>query len=293
MANLGFVGLGVMGSEMVNRLLGKGHSVTGYNRTRSKGEWLVKKGMKWADSPRAAVAAADVTFSMVTNSAALGAVMNGPDGMLAGVTAGKIFVDMSTVSPAYSREVAAKVREKGGAMVDSPVSGSVITLQEGKLSVMVGGRKEAFEKVKPVLQDIGPRVTYVGDNGLALVMKIGTNLSLAVQMLAFSEGVLLAEKSGIAREIAVDVLTHSVIASPMVQYRGPFILKMPEEAWSNVNMMRKDMVLALEMGRQLDVPLPTTAVTNEMLTAARGMGLAEFDFAVLFEALARMSGVEK
>ena len=177
-------------------------------------------------------------------------------------------------------------------MLDSPVSGSVITLQEGKLSVMVGGRKETFEKVKPLLQDIGPKVTYVGDNGLALVMKIGTNLSLAVQMLAFSEGVLLAEKSGIARETAVDVLTHSVIASPMVQYRGPFILKKPEEAWFNVNMMQKDMNLALELGRQLDVPMPTTAITNEFLTAARGMGLVEKDFAVLFDVLAQMSGVK-
>jgi 3-hydroxyisobutyrate dehydrogenase-like beta-hydroxyacid dehydrogenase len=291
MANLGFVGLGVMGSEMVNRLLSKGHSVAGYNRTRSKAEWLIKKGMKWADTPRAVVGAGDFTFSMVTNTAALGAVMNGSDGMLAGVTPGKILVDMSTVSPAYSREVAAQVREKGGDMVDSPVSGSVITLQEGKLSVMVGGRKETFEKVKPLLQEIGPKVTHVGDNGLALVMKIGVNLSLAVQMLAFCEGVLLAEKSGIARETAVDVLTHSVIASPMVQYRGPFILKRQEEAWFNVNMMRKDMNLALELGRQLDVPMPTTAITNEFLTAARGMGLAERDFAVLFDVLAQMSGV--
>jgi 3-hydroxyisobutyrate dehydrogenase-like beta-hydroxyacid dehydrogenase len=292
MAKLGFVGLGVMGSEMVNRLLGKAHSVTGYNRTRSKAEWLVKKGMKWADSPRAVVAASDFAFSMVTNSAALGAVMDGPEGMLAGVTPGKIFVDMSTVSPAYSREIAGKVREKGGDMVDSPVSGSVITLQEGKLSVMVGGRKETFEKVKPLLLGIGPKVTHVGDNGLALVMKIGTNLSLAVQMLAFSEGVLLAEKSGIARETAVDVLTHSVIASPMVQYRGPFILKKQEEAWFNVNMMQKDMNLALELGRQLDVPMPTTAITNEFLTVARGMGLVEKDFAVLFDVLAQMSGVK-
>src|SRR5437660_3024733 len=249
MANLGFVGLGVMGSEMVNRLLSKGHSVTGYNRTRSKAEWLIKKGMKWANTPREVVGTADITLSMVTNSAALDAVMNGPDGMLAGVRPGKIFVDMSTVSPAFSREIAAKVREKGGNMVDAPVSGSVITLQEGKLSVMVGGRKETFERVKPLLLDIGPKVTHVGENGQALVMKIGTNLSLAVQMLAFSEGVLLAEKSGIARETAVDVLTHSVIASPMVQYRGPFILKKPDEAWFNVNMMQKDMNLALELGR--------------------------------------------
>jgi 3-hydroxyisobutyrate dehydrogenase-like beta-hydroxyacid dehydrogenase len=293
MANLGFIGLGVMGSEMVNRLLDKGHSITGYNRTRSKAEWLVKKGMKWADSPRAVVAAADVTFSMVTNSAALGAVANGPDGFLAGMTKGKILVDMSTVSPGYSREIAAKVREKGGDMLDAPVSGSVITLREGKLSVMAGGRRETFEKVKPLLNDIGPKVTYVGENGLALVMKIATNLSLAVQMLAFSEGVLIAEKSGIARETAVDVLTHSVVGSPMVQYRGPFVLKMPDVAWFNVNMMQKDMVLALELGRQLDVPMPTTAVTNEFLTAARGMGLVEKDFAVLFDTLAQMSGVKR
>jgi len=293
MANLGFIGLGVMGSEMVNRLLGKGHSVTGYNRTRSKSEWLVKKGMKWADSPRGVAAAADVTFSMVTNSAALGAVANGPDGFLAGLTKGKLLIDMSTVSPTYSREIATKVREKGADMVDAPVSGSVITLQEGKLSVMVGGRRETFEKVKPLLNDVGPKVTYVGENGLALVMKIATNLSLAVQMLAFSEGVLLAEKSGIARETAVDVLTHSVIASPMVQYRGPFVLKMPDEAWFNVNMMQKDMLLALELGHQLNVPMPTTAVTNEFLTAARGMGMAEKDFAVVFDALAQMSGVKK
>jgi 3-hydroxyisobutyrate dehydrogenase-like beta-hydroxyacid dehydrogenase len=293
MANLGFIGLGVMGSEMVNRLLDKGHSITGYNRTRSKSEWLVKKGMKWADSPRAVVAAADVTFSMVTNSVALGAIANGPDGFLAGMTKGKILVDMSTVSPAYSREIASKVREKGGDMLDAPVSGSVITLREGKLSVMVGGRRETFEKVKPLLNDIGPKVTYVGENGLALVMKIATNLSLAVQMLAFSEGVLIAEKSGIARETAVDVLTHSVVGSPMVQYRGPFVLKMPDVAWFNVNMMQKDMVLALELGRQLDVPMPTTAVTNEFLTAARGMGMAEKDFAVLFDTLSQMSGAKR
>ena len=293
MANLGFIGLGVMGGQMVKRLLDKGHTVTGYNRTRSKAQWLVDLGMKWGETPRAVSAAADVTFSMVTNTEALKTVAEGPDGFLVGFSASKILIDMSTVSPSASRALAAKVREKGADMVDAPVSGSVITLQEGKLSVMVAGRRETFERAKLLLQDIGPKVTYVGENGLALSMKIAINLSLAVQMLAFSEGVLLAEKSGIARETAVDVLTHSVIGSPMVQYRGPFVLKMPEEAWFNVNMMQKDMLLALEMGRQLDVPLPTTAVTNEFLTAARGMGFVEQDFAVVFEVLAQMSGVSK
>jgi 3-hydroxyisobutyrate dehydrogenase-like beta-hydroxyacid dehydrogenase len=293
MANLGFVGLGVMGSQMVSRLLSKGHTVTGYNRTRTKAQWLIDKGMKWADSSRAVAAAADVTFAMVTNSAAITSITEGPDGLLAGLSAGKIFVDISTVSPTVSRALAAKVREKGADMVDSPVSGSVITLQEGKLSVMVGGRLETFEKVKPLLLDIGPKVTHVGDNGLALAMKIAVNLSLAVQMMAFSEGVLLAEKSGIARETAVDVLTHSAVASPMIQYRGPFVLQQPPEAWFDVNMMQKDMLLALELGRQLDVPLPTTAVSNEFLTAARGMGMAKLDFAVVFDVLARMSGISK
>jgi len=197
------------------------------------------------------------------------------------------------VSPEYSRVVAAKVRAKGCDMVDAPVSGSVITLQEGKLSVMVGGSRETFEKLKPILLEIGPKVTLVGDNGLALVMKIATNLSLAVQMLAFSEGVLLAEKSGISREIAVEVLVNSAIASPMIKYRGPFVLKLPDEAWFNVNMMQKDMLLALELGRKLDVPMPSTAVTNEFLTAARGMGLVKEDFAVVYDVLAQMSGVSR
>jgi 3-hydroxyisobutyrate dehydrogenase-like beta-hydroxyacid dehydrogenase len=293
MANLGFIGLGVMGGQMVNRLLDKGHAVLGYNRTRSKSEWLIQKGMKWSASPREVAASADVTFAMVANSAALTAVTEGPDGVLAGIGPGKTFVDMSTVSPSVSRALATEVREKGADMIDAPVSGSVITLQQGKLSVMVGGRRETFERLKPLLEDIGPKVTYVGDNGKALSMKIATNLSLAVQMLAFCEGVLLAEKSGIARETAVEVLTHSVVASPMIQYRGPFVLKMPDEAWFDVNMMQKDMMLALEMGRQLAVPLPTTAVTNEFLTAARGMGWTKQDFAVVFDVLARMSGTQK
>jgi len=293
MSKVGFIGLGVMGGQMVNRLLGKGHSVTGYNRTRSKAQWLIDQGMKWADSPRAVASASDFTLAMVTNAAAISAITEGSDGMLSGLGPGKIFLDMSTVSPGVSRALAAKVRERGADMVDSPVSGSVITLQEGKLSVMVGGRRETFEKVKPLLQDIGPKVTYVGDNGVALSMKIATNLSLAVQMLAFSEGVLLAEKSGIAREVAVDVLTHSAVASPMIQYRGPFVLKQPEEAWFDVNMMQKDMVLAMELGRQLDVPLPTTAISNEFLTAARGMGMEKLDFACMFDVLARMSGISK
>jgi 3-hydroxyisobutyrate dehydrogenase-like beta-hydroxyacid dehydrogenase len=279
-----------MGSRMAKRLLDAGHSVTGYNRTKSKAQWLLDAGMKWADSPRAVAQSSDVVFSMIANNSALRAVTEGNDGIVAGLSAGKIYVEMSTVSPAAIRELAMQVETKGAEMLDAPVSGSSITLDEGKLSFMVGGKRETFDKALPYLQAIGPKATYVGGHGLAASMKVATNLSLAVQMLAFSEGLLLAEKSGITRETAVEVLLSSVMASPMVKYRGPFVLKMPDEAIFDVNMMQKDLLLALDMGRQLDVPLPTTAITNQFLTAARGMGLADKDFAIIFEVLARMAG---
>jgi 3-hydroxyisobutyrate dehydrogenase-like beta-hydroxyacid dehydrogenase len=293
MAEIGFVGLGVMGGRITRRLLAAGHTVIGHNRTRAKAEWLIAEGMAWAALPRAVAEAAEVTFSMVTGTAALEAITRGPDGVVAGLGPGKVYVDMSTASPKASQELAGLVAERGAAMLDAPVSGSVVTLEEGRLSIMVGGDREVFDRVLPILRDIGPTVTHVGPHGLAVLMKIATNLSLAVQMAAFSEGVLLAEKGGIPRETAVQVLLSSVIASPMLRYRAPFILEMPEEAWFDVDMMQKDMQLALEAGRELDVPLPTTAITNQLLTTARAMGLHEQDFATLFTALARMSGLEK
>lgn len=292
MAEIGFVGLGTMGGRMVERLLAAGHPVTGWNRTRSRAGWLVDKGLRWAENPRAVAERCELVLTMVTDTRALKAVTEGDDGILAGLGQGKVYVDMSTVSPAASRELAERVRRTGARMLDAPVSGSSVTLEEGKAIFMVGGDEETFERVRPVLLDIGTKAVHVGANGQAALMKIATNLQLAVQMLAFSEGVLLAEKGGIARETAVEVLTNSVIASPMVKYRAPYVLNQLDEVMFDVNMMQKDMLLALEASRQLDVPLPTTAVTNELLTAARGMGFAKQDFAVLFEVLARMAGVD-
>jgi 3-hydroxyisobutyrate dehydrogenase-like beta-hydroxyacid dehydrogenase len=230
---------------------------------------------------------------MVTDGRALRAVTDGPDGILAGLGPSKVYVDMSTASPTVSRELAERVSARGARMIDAPISGSAATVEQGTASLMVGGETEAVEQIRPVLEAVGPKVTHVGGNGQAVLMKIATNLSLAVQMLAFSEGVLLAEKGGIPRETAVDVLLGSVIASPMVKYRGPFVLGLPAEAWFDVGMMQKDLLLALEQGRFLDVPLPTTAATNELLTAARALGYGEQDFAVLFKTLARLGGLDE
>jgi 3-hydroxyisobutyrate dehydrogenase-like beta-hydroxyacid dehydrogenase len=293
MAKLGFVGLGVMGGGVARRLLAAGHDLHGWNRTPEKAAPLVAEGLVLEESPRAVAEQADVVFTMVRNVPALRAVAEGEDGIIAGLGPGKVWVDMTTAAPAVSRELAERVRETGADMVDAPVSGSVSTLEEGRLSIMVGGNEEAFRRVEPILLDIGPKVTRVGDNGQALLLKIAINLSLHVQMVAFCEGLLLAEKDGIDREVALDVMLGSVIASPMLKYRAPFILDMPDEAWFNVNMMQKDMLLALEAGRQLDVPMPTTAITNELLTTARAMGLEHNDFAVVYEVLAEMAGLKR
>ena len=293
MATLGFVGLGVMGGGIARRLLDAGHAVQGFNRTREKAKPLEELGLVVVDTPREAAEASEVVFSMVTNVEALRAVAEEDDGILAGLGPGKVWVDMSTAAPAVSRELAERVRAAGADMLDAPVSGSVSTLEEGRLAIMVGGAEETYERVRPLLLDIGPTVNRVGDNGQALLLKIAINLSLHVQMVAFCEGLLLAEKDGIDRETAVEVMLSSVIASPMLKYRGPFVLGLPDEAWFDVNMMQKDMLLALEAGRQLDVPMPTTAAANELLTAARGMGLELEDFAVVYEVLAELAGLRK
>lgn len=291
MAEVGYVGLGVMGSAVTRRLLDAGHTVTVWNRTREKAEPLLASGAAWADTPREVAERSEFVFTMVTNTAAVKAVTEGDDGILAGLAPGKIYVDMSTASPANTRALAEAVAAAGAEMLDSPVSGTSITVDQGKASLMVGGDEDAVERARPVLEAIGPKVIHVGGHGAAVTMKIAVNLSLAVQMLAFSEGVLLAEKTGIPREKAVEVMLASVIASPMVAYRGPLVLGHPEEVWFDCHMMQKDMNLALELGRELEVPLPSTALTNEFLTAANGMGIGERDFAVLFDVLAAQAGV--
>ena len=292
MANLGYIGLGAMGGRVTKRLLDAGHTVTGYNRTKSKAQWLLNAGMRWADSPRAVAEAADVIFTMVTNTNALQEVFSGSDGILEGLELGKIYIDMSTVSPHASRKLAEEVAAKGARMLDVPVSGSVITLEQGNLSLMVGGEETIFEQVKPTLLDIGPKVNYVGKNGQAVLMKIAINLNLQVQIQGFYEGLLLAVKGGIPLETALEVMLNSVIASPSLKYRTPFILQSPDEAWFNVNMMQKDMLLALEMSRELNMPLPAVAVSNELLTSARAMGLEKEDFAIVYKVLARMAGLD-
>jgi len=292
MAKLGFVGLGIMGSRIVGRLLTAGHHVSGYNRTRAKAQSLIEAGMQWCETPRQVAEAADMTFSMVRDTAALSAIANGPDGVLAGLSAGKIYVDMSTVAPHLSRELARQAAGRGVQMLEAPVSGSVPACDSGTLIFYVGGEAEALAKVRPILDSLGQKIIHVGGNGQAVAIKIAINLNLAPQLLALFEGLLLAERSGIPRAAALDALLNSVVASPAMKYRAPLILELPDEVWFNVNMMQKDLQLALELGRDLGVPLHMAALANEMLTTARAMGYGEEDFAVLFKVLAYTARID-
>jgi len=288
---LGFVGLGAMGGRMARRLLDGGFTLHGYNRTAAKAAALVAAGMTLAASPREVAERAEAVFTMVTDDAALDAVTRAPQGILAGLRPGAILIEMSTVSPAVVQRLAQEVTARGAALLDAPVSGSPATLDAGQLSFMVGGDPAVLERARPFLTAIGPTMTHVGPVGLAKSMKIAVNQGLAVQMLSFVESVLLAEKAGVARERAVEVLLKSVVASPMVKYRGPFVLGMPAEAWFDVDMIQKDLRLALDMARDSAVALPSVALTHELLTAAKGMGLAHYDFAILFDVLAQMAGL--
>ncbi len=288
MSAVGFIGLGAMGAKMAGRLLGAGHRVYGTNRTRSRAEGLIADGLAWCATPREVTDQAEVTFSMVTDDDALDAISFGPDGLLAGLAPGKIYIDMSTVSTVASGRVADRVRGAGAFMLAAPVSGSVPAAAEGSLTIMASGDADAFPAAEPLLKVLGRSVRYVGAGQQALLLKLAINISIGVQMIAFSEGVLLAERGGIDRRLAVEVLTDSAIASPMLKARGPFVLDLPEEAWFDLALMQKDMRLALATGQRFGVPLPTSAVTDDVLTQARAMGYEQRDLAVLFQALSQL-----
>jgi 3-hydroxyisobutyrate dehydrogenase-like beta-hydroxyacid dehydrogenase len=290
MASIGFVGLGHMGGNMAARFLAAGHPVFGTERNRAHAQGLMQDDdVQWCGSSREVAEDTDVLFTSLPDDSALEAVASGEDGILAGLAHGKIWVDMSTVSPHVSRELAARVRARGARMLDAPVSGSVPQVRTGTLTIVVGGEEQAYARVEPILRILGTP-TRVGENGQGLVLKLAINVSLAVQMLAFSEGLLMAEHAGIDRELAVNVMTSSPIGSPMLKARAALVLDLPDEAWFDVGLMQKDIVLALDEARRLRVPLPSAAAADELLTVARALGYEHRDLAALFEVLGRIAG---
>ena len=286
---IGFVGLGHMGGNMAACFLAAGYTVYGEERNRATAQGLEHDGLQWRDTPREAAEAADILFTSLPNDRVLETVASGPDGVLAGLAADEVWVDMSTVSPRASRELAERVHALGASLLDAPVSGSVPQVQAGTLTIMVGGNKDAYARVEPLLRELGTP-THIGENGQGLVLKLAINISLAVQMLAFAEGLLLAERGGIDPGAAGEVMAASPIGSPMLKARLPLTLDLPDEAWFDVGLMQKDIVLALEAARELRVPLPSAAAADEMLTLARAHGHEHHDLAALFQTLRQLVG---
>jgi 3-hydroxyisobutyrate dehydrogenase-like beta-hydroxyacid dehydrogenase len=287
---IGFAGLGAMGAGIAQRLRDAGHDVTGWNRTKAKAQPMLDAGMGWADTPRELAAQSDVLFTMLTDSRALDAIASGDDGILAGLRAGTVWADLSTIAPDASVELAERAREQGAFFLDTPVSGSPATLAAGQMSVMVGGDRAAFEHVEEVLGAIGPKVTYIGPNGQAILTKVAINLALVVSVTAFAEGVALVEKAGVNRAAVVDAALKSVIASPVLGYRAPLLVD-DTNVFADVDLQQKDLVLAQELARRLGAAIPTCAATSEMLSAARGGGLRERDFIVsVHDAYRRLAG---
>jgi len=289
---LGFVGLGAMGQLIVPRLMAAGHQVTGWNRSRDKAEPLIAQGMRWADTPRAVAQTSEIVFSIVTDAKAVRSVALGKDSIVSGIGKGCIFIDMSTIEPDESRAIGAEFKKAGAIMLDGPLSGSPVTVKAGNASIMIGGDEKAFERAKPVLLAIGPKVTRIGGSGLACQMKIAVNLLLMVEVICFGEAVALAEKGGVDRAVALDAILKSVAASPVLGYRGPFILEgqMPEVPLADVTLQQKDMLLALNLGRTLGSPVPLAAAANEMMNACRGLGIDGNDFVVAHQVYRRLGG---
>jgi len=287
-ATIGFVGLGHMGGSMTERLLAMGYTVYGEAQSQEEAQHLIEKGLHWRDTARQVAEAADVVFTSLPDDGVLEEVASGPDGILAGLTAGKTWVDMSTVSTLTSRKLATRVRSSGATMLDAPVSGSVPQVEAGTLTIMVGGEEEAFTRVEPILAHLGTP-THIGGNGQGLALKLAINISLAVQMLAFSEGLLLAEASGVDQQLALDVMAASAIGSPMLKARAPIILNPPTDAWFDMRLMHKDIQLALDAARQLQIPLPSADRVSSVIDRARALGYERQDIAALFRALEQIA----
>jgi 3-hydroxyisobutyrate dehydrogenase len=284
MERIGFVGLGHMGGNMAARFIDAGYAVHGTARSRERAQGIVDQGLRWVDTPRAVAEDADIVFTSLPDDDAVRAVAAGDDGLLAGLGRDAVWADLSTISPDASRDLAARTRDRGGVLLDAPVSGSVPQVREGTLTILVGGDPAAYERLAPIVGVLGTP-HHIGDNGQGLVLKLAINLNLAVQMLAFSEGLTLARNAGLDPHLAATVMTSSAIGSPMLKARVPLVLDRPDETWFDIALMRKDIGLALDAGDQLATRMAATGLAADVLDDAVAAGMEHRDIAAMYDLL--------
>src|ERR687894_2967708 len=282
---VGFIGLGIMGKPMAKNLIEAGHDLVVYNRTQEKAEELAGDGATVAGSPREVAEQSDVIITMLPDSPQVEEVLTGEDGVLEGIKEGALLVDMSTISPVVTEELAAKVREKGASMLDAPVSGGDVGAIEGELSIMVGGSKEDFERARPLFDVMGKVATHVGPIGAGQVVKACNQIVVALTIEAVSEALVLGSKGGVTPEKLVEALSGGLAGSAVMEAKKEKFFSHDFEPGFRLELHHKDLGIALAAGREYGVALPVTAIVDQMLEASKAKGRGDRDHSALLTLL--------
>jgi 3-hydroxyisobutyrate dehydrogenase-like beta-hydroxyacid dehydrogenase len=293
MQRIGFIGIGLMGKEVSRRLREAGYPLTIWNRTKEKAGSLLAEGAKWADSPEAVARNSDVVITMVTDSAASEEVICGKKGVLEGAHPGLILIDMGSIAPETSRSIAQRARGKGIPMLDAPVTGNPRVASEGKLGIMVGGPKEAFEACLPIFEKMGVKIIHVGEeNGKGTTLKLINNLIMGVAIEAVAEALVLAAKADIDPQKVIGITSVGGARTGAMETRATRMIKHEFSPHFSTNNMYKDLSSALKLAEEVGASLPATSIAREMLRAAKSQGKGDLDSCVVVTILEAMASIE-
>jgi 3-hydroxyisobutyrate dehydrogenase len=287
---LGLIGMGYMGSRMAQRLLTAGYPLTIYNRTKEKTQTLKQLGAQVASTPKDLATHCEVVLVSVTDDAALERVMSGQEGALAGLRDGSVIIDLSTVSPSASLRLYQAAREKGAAMIDAPVSGSVLQVEQGSLVIFVGGGEETYRRCRPILEILGKNIFYMGSSGMGTTMKLVVNTLLGLGMQALAEAIALGAKAGLKKSLLVDVLEQTAVLSAVQKAKLANVKRDQYPTQFALSLMYKDFGLVLREAAEVSVSMPATAAAQQMYTAAIAKGMDE-DFSIMIKFMQELAGV--
>lgn len=287
---IGFIGLGIMGKPMARNLLKAGYTLSVYNRSRPPMEELNREGATLAASPKEVAAGSEVVITMLPNSPNVEAVVLGANGVLEGAKAGTILVDMSTISPLVSQHIYDEAKKKGVKALDAPVSGGEKGAIEGILSIMVGGDQEVFEAVVPIFQAMGKTMTYMGAAGAGGFTKLANQVIVAINLTAIGEALTLGAKAGLDPQRLIQALSGGMAGSRCLEMKGPLIIQGNFQPGFKIDLHYKDLGLIMEAARALQVPLPTTAVVQELFSALRAKGRGGLDHSAVITLIQDLAG---
>ncbi len=287
---IGFIGLGNMGQPMSARLLAAGYHLTVYDVVASKVSEMEKQGAHGAGSPAGVAAGADIIITMISNGRVLKEIVTGSNGLLGSARPGAVLIDMSTIDPESSNDVAGAVRAKGLAMLCAPVSGSTTLAESGQLTIFVSGDKQVFDSSQAVLKNLGQKIYHVGEKAEARYIKLALNIMVGTTLQMLAEALVFGEKAGISPAKLLDLIMNSVVASPLIGYKAGPLSKKDYTAAFTVDNMAKDFELALSAGGKLKTPMPVAALVHDFLGRLQATGRGNLDFSALVQLVEERAG---